>query len=102
MPRTLLSGLVLAFALTGGALAETTDHPPPAGANPNVRSDRFEPGATNSTQTLSERLDATDGVIRPPATGAGRVITPPVPEPNSTPVITPPGEPGGNPLVQPK
>ncbi len=54
-------------------------------------------------ETLSERLDRNSGVIRPP-TGVDPGIAVPVPDPNpgSTPVIPPPGTPGGDPSVQPK
>jgi hypothetical protein len=45
-----------------------------------------------SNQTLSERLDQTNGVICPPDIDPGM----------KTPVIPPPGSPGGNPNVQPK
>jgi hypothetical protein len=54
-------------------------------------------------ETLSERLDRNSGVIHPPA-GVDRGIAVPAPDPNprSTPVIPPPGTPGGNPSAQPK
>jgi hypothetical protein len=53
-----------------------------------------------SNQTLSERLDRTNGVICQPDTDLG--IKAPTPEAGKTPVIPPPGSPGGNPNVQPK
>jgi hypothetical protein len=65
--------------------------------------DRTEPSTTGSTENLSEKLNRTDGVIRPPASATPDMRVPaPVPEPNTTPVIPAPGSPGGNPLVQPK
>ena len=45
------------------------------------------------------------GVIQPPATGRvdpGIHTTVPDPRPNTTPVIPPPGSPGGNPQIQPR
>lgn len=60
-----------------------------------------EPSSTGST--LSDRLEQSDGVIRPPATGTPDMTVPaPVPNPNTTPVIPPPGSPGGNQQVEPK
>jgi len=54
-------------------------------------------------ETLSERLDRNSGVIHPPAgVDPGIAVPAPDPDPHSTPVIPPPGTPGGNPSVQPK
>ena len=62
-----------------------------------------EPSATGSTGTLSDKLQANDGVIRPWETGAADMsVRPPVPDPGTTPVIRPPGSPGGNQSVDPK
>jgi hypothetical protein len=51
-------------------------------------------------QTLSEKLGQTNGVICPPDIDAG--MQAPTPEGGKTPVIPPPGSPGGNPNVRPK
>lgn len=61
-----------------------------------------QPG-TQSGENLSERLDRNSGVIRPPS-GAdpGISVRVPDPGPNTTPVIPPPGTPGGDQSVQPK
>lgn len=60
-----------------------------------------EPSSTGST--LSDKLEKSDGVIRPPETGGPDIRVPaPVPDPGTTPVIPPPGSPGGNPYVEPK
>ena len=62
-----------------------------------------EPLSTGSTGTLSDQLERTDGVIRPPATATPDMRVPaPVPNPGTTPVIRPPGSPGGDQSVQPK
>ena len=56
-----------------------------------------------STAPLSEKLDRTDGVIRPPADIApDMTVRPPVPNPGTTRVIPPPGTPGGDQTVEPK
>lgn len=55
------------------------------------------PEGTAPRETLSERLDRTDGVIAPPQ-GIDPGIRAPAPDPNpgTTPVIPPPGTPGGD------
>jgi hypothetical protein len=52
---------------------------------------------------LSDKLERSDGVIRPPANASPDITVPaPVPDPGTTPVIRPPGSPGGNQQVVPK
>jgi hypothetical protein len=58
--------------------------------------------STGSTGTLSDRLERTDGVIKPPDVGSDMTVRPPVPNPGTTPVIPPPGSPGGNPRLDPR
>ncbi len=54
-------------------------------------------------ESLSKELARTNGVVAPPPTGDDEIHKPvPVPEPNSTPVIPPPGTPGGDQRLQPK
>ena len=60
-----------------------------------------DPGSTGSTGTLSDKLGKSDGVIKPPPMGSEMVVRPPVANPNSMPVITPPGTSPSDP-VQPK
>jgi hypothetical protein len=54
-------------------------------------------------RTLSEQLDESKGVIDPPPVGDAEIHAP-APEslPGTTPVIPPPGTPGGDPSIQPK
>lgn len=54
----------------------------------------------SSNQTLSEKLDQSNGVICPPNVDPG--IKAPTPSAGKMPVIPPPGSPGGDPSVQPK
>lgn len=66
-----------------------------------------EPSSTGSTAgsdaSLSEKLERSDGVIRPPAGVAPDMTVPaPVPNPGTTRVIPPPGSPGGNPRLDPR
>jgi hypothetical protein len=51
-------------------------------------------------ENLSDKLARTDGVLCPPNVDPG--IRLPTPEAGRTPVIPPPGSPGGDPSVQPK
>jgi hypothetical protein len=53
-----------------------------------------------ANQTLSEKLGQTNGVICPPEIDPA--IKAPTPKGGNTPVIPPPGSPGGDPNVQPK
>jgi len=52
-------------------------------------------------EPLGDRLAKSNGVLCPP-TGVDPDIHAPTPEGGNTPVIPPPGSPGGNPNVQPK
>src|ERR1700730_14257949 len=59
--------------------------------------------AEDHEKNLSDKLDASGGVIKPPPGVDPEIVKPaPVPEPNSTPVIPPPGVPGGPPGPAPK
>jgi hypothetical protein len=51
---------------------------------------------------LSHELSRSRGVIKPPPTPDQNVLTPPNENAVKTPVIAPPGTPGGNPTVIPK
>ncbi|CAO4137666.1 hypothetical protein [Methylorubrum extorquens] len=54
--------------------------------------ERVRPESGNSGATLSEKLEKSDGVIKPPAGVDPEIRTiAPEPTPNSTPVIKPPG-----------
>jgi hypothetical protein len=53
-----------------------------------------------ANQTLSEKLEQTDGVLCPPDIDPD--IKVPTPQAGPMPVIPPPGSPGGDPTVRPK
>jgi hypothetical protein len=53
-----------------------------------------------SDQSLSKRLEQTDGVICPPEVDPD--IKAPTPQGGRMPIIPPPGSPGGDPTVRPK
>ena len=109
--------LVLSLATFGGITAALAQNPdvlnqqapnmpplqqmPAEKVEPQGSVTSQEPSSTGST--LSDKLEQSDGVIRPPATATPDMSVPaPVPNPNTTPVIPPPGSPGGNPRVDPK
>jgi hypothetical protein len=54
-----------------------------------------------ATDRLGDRLARSDGVLCPPA-GIDPEIRAPTPDVGDTPVIPPPGSPGGDPNVRPK
>ncbi|HZU88736.1 MAG TPA: hypothetical protein VE993_05715 [Stellaceae bacterium] len=82
----LACGTILALAAPSSA-ADT--HPSAKPAHRRSGPQRIAPG-TNSG-SLSHRLSRSGGVLHPPPFSG-----------NSTPVIPPPGTPGGNPHIQPK
>jgi hypothetical protein len=77
----------LALAIASPAAAQPTD--------PKACSEQ-----ERSNQTLGEKLGQSNGVIYPPEVDPG--MKAPTPEAGKTPVIPPPGSPGGDPTVQPK
>ncbi|MEZ0169698.1 hypothetical protein [Microvirga sp. TS319] len=109
--------LVLSVALAGGVTAAMAQNPdvlnqrapnmpplqqmPPEKVEPPKSVTPQDPPSTGST--LSDKLEQSNGVIRPPETGTPDMTVPaPVPNPGTTPVIPPPGSPGGNQQIQPK
>ena len=95
-----LLGLVAVSALAATVSASAQTTPAPTGPqDPRSTQSDTRPG-----ETLSDRLDRTGGVIRPPSDIAPemRQARPPDPDPGTTPVIPPPGNPGGNREVEPK
>jgi hypothetical protein len=83
--RVALAALLMCATLLPPARAADTN-----GCTPQER----------SNQTLSQKLDQTKGVICPP--DVDPAMQAPTPNAGKTPVIPPPGSPGGDPNVQPK
>lgn len=104
--------LIVAAIVTGGFTASLAQTPnlqqqapnmPPLDKMPAEKVEPNGPSTTGSTETLSDKLEKTDGVIRPPTTATPDMTVPaPVPNPGTTPVIPPPGSPGGNQAIVPK
>jgi hypothetical protein len=85
--RVIVFALVLAAACPTLAQTPSTDKKP---CSP----------PSDSSKSLSEKLDQSGGVICPPDVDPG--MKAPAPETGKMPVIPPPGSPGGNPQIQPK
>lgn len=99
----LAGGVTAASAQNSKVLQQQAPNMPPPQQVPAEKVEPNEPSSTGSTGTLSDKLEKSDGVIRPPETATPDMTVPaPVPEPRTTPVIPPPGSPGGNQLIQPK
>jgi len=121
--RTTLLGLLASAALAAPMIAQAqapatqVTPPPPTAiqAHPDVNSDcapsklsspNARPGVTtgqapSDSAPLSDRLAAGNGVLCPPS-GVDPEIRAPTPDAGKTPVIPPPGSPGGDKSVQPK
>jgi hypothetical protein len=103
------AGLVCgALGLAGPALAQVQSppSPPPVAPPPAITvPEKIAPPLADDMTgtTLSDKLNRSDGVIKPPA-GVDPEIHAPVPQGQTRrmPVIPPPGSPGGNPDVDPK
>jgi hypothetical protein len=92
----LFSGAVLAQSSPGAAGSNQVI--PEKVAPPNAELNGGAPLTSGRSGSLSDKLDASGGVIKPkPGIDPGLVQPAPVPEPHSTPVIPPPGTPGGAP-----
>lgn len=114
-PALLISSLLLASA--GSALAQAPPSPatpaqqtaPPAPnrpANCSLMEKGTGPAPEGQTtgqnrEPLGDKLAKSDGVLCPPA-GVDPEIRAPTPDAGKTPVIPPPGSPGGDPSVRPK
>lgn len=115
-----ISHLILAAALIAASGRAIAQAPPAPGTSPQqtaptspqrsagcAPADRLTTAPDGSATTgrsrepLGERLAKTDGVLCPPA-GVDPDMHAPAPDTGTTPVIPPPGSPGGNPTVRPK
>ena len=91
------AGLWLAVAATvSQAQVPVPPRDPNMPAPQNIVPDKIEgqrSDSTGSTNTLSDKLERSDGVIAPPDPGAGRIVTPP--DTGTMPVIPPAATPQG-------
>jgi hypothetical protein len=109
--------LFLSFLLASAATVAEAQAPPSAATPPqatapnqntacapsNMSGTPAPDGVTtgSSSEPLGDKLAKSGGVLCPPST-ADSEIHAPTPEGGNTPVIPPPGSPGGNPNVVPK
>lgn len=123
--RTITRALIAAMLLCaniGAAGAQPQDQKPSAATNPSPAdpspadnsqapaeagnagqaSPQTQPNSGVAPGSLSRELNRSGGVIRPPPTHDRGVVSPPNQGVSRTPVIPPPGSPGGNPEIQPK
>jgi hypothetical protein len=110
--RTRLVTLLVAIPAIGCASARAQPPPdpaPPPGAPKNLSPPSESttpppsPEARDPNKPLSKELKENEGVLEAPkALDNGIVREAPVPDPGTTPVIPPPGSPGGDPSVKPK
>ena len=96
---------ILSGILASPVLAQTQPRDPNMPDPKNVPAEKMAPdmgttGSTGSGGTLSDRLERTEGVIKPPPTGDTEAVLPP-PQVPDMPVIKPPGMSPTDP-VQPK
>lgn len=114
MKRSIFLAALLACSSAAFAQAPPTATPPAQTATPLRSSTNcvptrtspqgtVEPGgsAGQRAETLGDKLAKSDGVLCPPS-GVDPQIRAPTPETGNTPVIPPPGSPGGDPSVRPK
>jgi hypothetical protein len=108
-----LSCLLMAAPAVASAQAPPTPATPPASTalanncapmKPAPQRGTVAPEGTTTgqaTEPLGDKLARSDGVLCPPA-GVDPEIRAPAPDVGNTPVIPPPGSPGGDPTVRPK
>lgn len=112
MPRWALAGALILSGIGAVATARAQINDvtpvPPLLAQPREPSDQSpssnppgQPSIPPGT-TLGGALSESKGVIPPPRTGDRNALPPPNADVSRTPVIPPPGSPGGNPNIQPK
>ena len=91
--------------MDSGEFARRPGHQPGVVAGDRARTATQQPRSETEGQgreSLSDRLDRTDGVIRPPGGVDPQIQVPPPEHGSRTPVIPPPGTPGGDPTIEPK
>jgi len=120
LPMSIRQSLLLSFLLASASAMTHAQAPPSSSTPPQATAptsqtrsgDCSVAGASaapvldgvttgQSSEPLGDKLAKSNGVLCPPA-GVDPEIHAPTPEGGNTPVIPPPGSPGGNPNVQPK
>ena len=104
MKRICILWAALAAAALSSPVLAQSPAPDHKACNPGERLQQSDSGpkapATTTGENLSEKLARTEGGIYPPATDPD--IKAPTPDAGKTPVLPPPGAPGGDQTVRPK
>ena len=96
--------LALLVAGSGPAAAQATSASKCIPTQTNPQQGTLSPNGTTTSQNsepLSDKLAKSDGVLCPPG-GVDTDMHVPTPDAGTTPVIPPPGSPGGDQTVRPK
>jgi hypothetical protein len=102
LSHLLIVGLIIGPRGLAPALAQTSAPSSPGGPSDRPQlQDLDSTGSTCPGNTLSDRLSRYDGVIRP-LSGLTPENTIEPPDTGMTPVIPPPGSPGGDQRIDPK
>jgi len=102
---TALAALLAASAASAtGGVTPTWPNKDQTAGKPSPQTVPEDPATSgSSTEPLSEKLNRSGGVIRPPSdVDSGMTQYPPPAGSKSMPVIRPPGAPGGRPGINPK
>jgi len=101
-PLLTASGLLAAALVIGPAAWAQPTQPTPTDRDRQPQSETQGQAPPNA-ENRSDRLDQSKGVIKPPqGVDPGMQVPAPGPGSQRTPVIPPPGTPGGDQSVQPK
>ncbi|HVX34825.1 MAG TPA: hypothetical protein VHC71_01240 [Hyphomicrobium sp.] len=96
----LVGALLLTASTECVAQAQTPKAPETAPQPPSATPDQKPPA---NGEPLDKKLDKNEGVLKPPGGVDPKIHKePPADVGDRMPVIVPPGEPGGNPNIQPK
>lgn len=97
--RVVLMGFGAAFWLSFAAPIHAAESPIVIAQD---KSPSTNSGSSDKSDDLSERLNQSGGVIKPPQNVDPGLQKPPPDTAGKMPVIPPPGSPGGDPNVKPK
>jgi hypothetical protein len=109
MSRSTIIAPIVGLLFCTGLAALHAQEQPPAAMDPKACApgDRMEFGERGPQapgppgQNLSDKLARTEGVLCPPPNVDPEILAP-TPDVGKTPIIPPPGSPGGDPSVRPK
>ena len=91
----------ICLAAAGPIVASAAELGPNAAPGENAPG-QFDSQVRKGDQNLSDRLDRSGGVIRPPGNVDPEMHVPPPATGDKMPVVPAPGSPGGDPSVKPK